>query len=65
MIKVVPYSAWPTWLQFLVVVPNALLAAYTCWAWWPKSENEWSRFGWVTAYLVVFFSVMIFVFHFL
>jgi len=25
MIRVVPYLAWPTWLQMLVMVPNVLL----------------------------------------
>ncbi len=63
MIKVIPYPAWPTWLQMLVMVPNALLAGYAFWAWWPKSKREWNRFGWVMAYLIAFFSVMIFVFH--
>jgi hypothetical protein len=33
-------------------------------AWWPKSNREWRRFGFVLAYLVVFFSVMVFTFHF-
>ena len=47
----------------LVMVPNALLAGYACWMWWPKSKREWSRFGQVVAYLIAFFSVMIFVFH--
>ena len=64
VIRVIPYSAWPTWLQFLIVAPNALLAAYAFWAWWPKSKREWNRFGIVAAYLVVFFLVMRFVFHF-
>jgi hypothetical protein len=61
---IVPYSEWPRWLQFLIVAPNGLLAAITCWMWWPKSDREWRRFGLVMAYLIVFFSVMIFVFHF-
>jgi hypothetical protein len=43
---IVPYPAWPTWLQMLVMVPNALLAGYACWMWWPKSKREWNRFGW-------------------
>ncbi len=63
MIRVVPYSAWPTWLQMLVMVPNALLVGCVLWVWWPKSKREWGRLGWVLAYLIVFFSVMIFVFH--
>lgn len=63
MIGVVPYSAWPTWLQMFVMVPNALLVGYVIWGWWPKSKREWNRLCWVLAYLIVFFSVMIFVFH--
>jgi hypothetical protein len=47
-----------------VLAPNALLAGYASWAWWPKSTSEWSRFGWVLAYLIAFYSVMAFVFHF-
>jgi hypothetical protein len=60
----IPYSAWTTWLQVLVMAPNALLAGYACWAWWPKAKREWTRFGWVAAYLLVFFLVMRFVFDF-
>jgi len=63
LIRVIPYPEWPAWLQMLVMVPNALLAGYAFWAWWPKSKREWNRFGWVMAYLIAFFSVMIFVFH--
>jgi hypothetical protein len=61
---IVPYSEWPTWLQVLIVAPNALLAGFACWVWWPKSSREWCRFGLVAAYLVVFFLVMVFVFHY-
>jgi hypothetical protein len=61
---VIPYSAWPTWLQVLIVAPNGLLAGYACWAWWPNSSREWRRFGSVLAYLIAFYSVMVFVFHF-
>ena len=63
MIRIVPYSAWPIWLQLLVMVPNALLGGYVLWGWWPKSQREWKRLGWVLAYLIVFFCVMTFVFH--
>lgn len=59
-----PFPAWPKWLQFVVVAPNALLAAFACWVWWPKSDREWRRFGLVAAYLVVFFSILHFVFGF-
>ena len=58
------YSDWPRWLQVAVVGPNALLAAYAFWFWWPKSKREWNRFGFLMAYLVVFFLVMRFVFQF-
>ncbi len=61
---IIPYSDWPGWIQVLIVAPNALLAGYACWAWWPKSKREWNKFGFVIAYLVVFFLVMRFVFHF-
>lgn len=61
--RVIPYPAWPIWLRMLVMVPNALLAGYALWGWWPKSKREWNRIGWVVAYLIVFFSIMIFVFH--
>jgi hypothetical protein len=61
---IVPYSEWPQWLQILIWTPNALLAGFACWAWWPKSSREWRRFGLVGAYLVVFLLVMVFVFHF-
>jgi hypothetical protein len=61
---VIPYSDWPGWLQVLIGAPNALLAGYACWAWWPESKREWNKFGFVMAYLVVFFLVMRFVFHF-
>lgn len=61
---VTPYSDWPGWLQFLILVPNVVLAGYACWFWLPKSDREWSKLGFVFIYLVIFFSVMIFVFHF-
>ncbi len=47
----------------LIMVPHALLAGYACWAWWPKTDREGRKFGWVMAYLIAFFSVMYFVFH--
>lgn len=61
---ITPYSAWPKWLQFLVMAPNGLLAGIACWIWWPKSDREWRKFGLVAAYLIVFLSVMHFVFKF-
>jgi hypothetical protein len=51
-------------LQVLVLTPNALLAGFACWVWWPKSSREWGRFGLVWAYLGVFYLVMVFVFHY-
>ena len=61
---IIPYSDWPRWLQALIFASNALLAGFACWLWWPKSNREWRKFGFVLVYLVVFYSVMIFVFHF-
>ena len=61
---IIPYSHWPRWLQVIIVAPNDLLAVIACWVWWPKSNRGWRKFGFVMAYLVVFYSVMIFVFHF-
>jgi hypothetical protein len=46
------------------MAPNALLLGFACLAWWPKSNREWRKFGFVLAYLAIFFSVMILVFHF-
>jgi hypothetical protein len=48
----------------LDLTPNALLAGFACWVWWPKSSREWGRFGLVWAYLGAFFLVMVFVFHY-
>jgi hypothetical protein len=61
---IAPYSSWPTWLQTLVVAPNALLGFFALWIWWPKSNREWRRFGVVAAYLIVFYAVMHFIFKF-
>jgi hypothetical protein len=51
-------------IYVLVVAPNALLAGFSCWIWWPTSNREWRRFGLVAAYLIVFYAVMHFVFKF-
>jgi len=56
------YSDWPHWLQALVLVPHGLLASVMCWIWWPKSEKGWTRFGLLCGYLILFFSIMHFVF---
>ena len=58
------YSDWPSWLQILVVGPHCALLAFANWVWWPKSGKGWLRFGFVLAYLVVFFLVMHYVFAF-
>jgi hypothetical protein len=39
------------------------LAAYAMWFWWPKSNREWRRFGFVALYLIAFYLVMRFVFQ--
>jgi CHASE2 domain-containing sensor protein len=61
---ITPFSTWPQWLQILVIAPNGLLAGVACWLWWPKSHREWRKFGIVLAYLIIFYSVMYFVFGF-
>jgi hypothetical protein len=57
------FSNWPEWLKLLVLVPNGILASVMCWLCWPKSEKEWRKFGFLVAYLIVFFVVMRFVFQ--
>jgi hypothetical protein len=57
------FSDWPTWLQALVLVPHGILGSLAFWLWWPKSDKEWRKFGFVSAYLIVFYLVMRFVFH--
>jgi hypothetical protein len=58
-----PFAAWPKWLQVAVVVPHGLLGFFATWYWWPKSDRGWRKFGWVAAYLFVFYLVMQFGFH--
>jgi hypothetical protein len=57
------FSEWPSWLQYLVLVPHGILAAVACWLWWPKSDRGWEKFGLVVAYLLAFFFVMRFAFE--
>jgi CHASE2 domain-containing sensor protein len=57
-------SEWPMWLQWLILVPNGLLASVMCWVWWPKSDREWRRFGILAAYLIAFYSTLYLVFGF-
>ena len=61
---ITPYSEWPRWLQILVLAPNGLLLGIACWIWWPKTDREWRKFGFVMLYLIAFYLVMVFVFHF-
>ena len=61
---ITPFAQWPSWLQTLILAPNALLAGIMCWFWWPKSNREWNKFGILAAYLIVFFVVMHYVFKF-
>jgi hypothetical protein len=60
---ITPFADWPRWLQILVVTPNGFLAWFAFYFWWPKSDKEWRRFGFVAAYLIVFLLVMVSVFH--
>jgi hypothetical protein len=59
-----PVSQWPSGVQILVFGPHAVLMGIVTWVWWPKTDKEWKRFGWVFAYLLVFYLVMYFVFGF-
>jgi len=56
------FSDWPGWLQTLVVLPHAILGFVATLLWWPKSKEGWRKFGFVAAYLLVFYLVMRFVF---
>lgn len=62
-LDVTNFSNWPEWLKVLVLVPHGILASVACWLWWPKSEKEWRKFGFVVAYLIVFLVVMRFFFQ--
>jgi len=57
-----PVQTWPTWVQTLVIGPNAILLGVLTWLWWPKTKREWRRFGYVYAYLLAFFGILYFVF---
>jgi hypothetical protein len=61
--NVMNFSNWPEWLKVLVLVPHGILASVACWLWWPKSKKGWRRFGFVVAYLLVFYAVMRYVFQ--
>ena len=61
--NVANFSNWPEWLKVLVLVPHGILASVACWLWWPKSEKGWRSFGFVVAYLLVFYLVMRYVFQ--
>jgi len=58
-----PFSQWPVWLQYVVLVPHGLLASFSFWLWWPKSDKGWNKFGLVAAYLILFYLVMHFAFR--
>jgi len=55
-------SDWPTWLQWLVIVPHGLLGFLMFWLWWPKEGSRGRRwYAIIAAYLLVFYLVMRFV----
>jgi hypothetical protein len=58
--NITPFAEWPLWLQ--VLVPHGVLGFVAFWFWWPKSEKEWRRFGFVAGYLFVVYLVLRFVF---
>ncbi len=53
--NVTNFSNWPEWSKVLVLVPHGILASVACLLWWPKSEKGWRRFGFVVAYLLLFY----------
>jgi hypothetical protein len=57
-----PVASWPEWVQIVVIVPTGLLASYMCWIWWPGTGRMWRRFGFLLAYLLLFFAILYFVF---
>lgn len=57
------FSEWPHWVQVAVILPHALLGFVATWLWWPKTDAAWRKFGFVAAYLLVFFLVMRYVFE--
>jgi hypothetical protein len=56
------YAAWPAWLKIVVLGPNALLAWFIAYPWFPKTKKQWTWTGIAVVYLVVFFAGMHFVF---
>ena len=52
-------SHWPNWLLWAVVVPHAVAGFGMTWLWWPKSDREWRRFGYIAAYLFVFYLILV------
>jgi hypothetical protein len=56
---VLKVSHWPSWLQWAVVVPHAVAGFLMTWLWWPKSDREWGRFGYIAAYLFVFYLIFV------
>ena len=56
------YSDWPNWLKIVIFGPHALLLWFIAYPWLPKSKKQWIWTGFAIAELVLFFSVMHFVF---
>jgi hypothetical protein len=56
------FADWPLWLQIVVLVPHGILGWVAVWLWWPKSEKEWRKFGFVALYLLAVFLVLRYVF---
>ena len=51
-------SEWSTWLQYVVLLPHAVLGFVMTWLWWPRSPENTRRFAILAAYLLVFYLVM-------
>lgn len=52
------FADWPVWLQYLVVIPHSILGFCAFWLWWPKSDREWRKFGFVAAYLLAVYLAL-------
>jgi hypothetical protein len=62
MMKLPRVDQWPEWVQALIIGPPGVLSSFMLWAWWPKSDRAWRRFGILTGCLAVYFGTIYLVF---
>jgi hypothetical protein len=53
--RMTKYSSWPLWLQVLVIAPYGILLSAALWLWWPNTDKDRRKFGFVVAYVVSFY----------